>query len=134
MRPIKSGNGGAACSLSIQVWLDVCVCLQHHLADIYGCVSDYTAEDLFVCVCVRMCEGVMTEGVCVGLWEHLWSVVMWEFTTVCNVFCECFCVCSIFLIQRWLSILDSWHAFTCFYDNRTSQQYLRRQILTIIVW
>lgn len=29
----------------------------------------------------------MTEGVCVGLREHLWSVVMWEFTTLCSVFC-----------------------------------------------
>lgn len=70
-----------------------------------------------------MRESIVTEGVCVGPWEHFWSVVMWEFTTACGVFCERVCVCSI--LSEVAEHPDT--LFTCFYDNRTNQKYPRNQ-------
>lgn len=75
------------------------MCLQHHSADVYVCVQ---ITLLYISVCTHS-AGVyvfVSVRVCYD-WGRARGplgarcVVLWEFTTALNVFCKCFCVCSI---------------------------------------
>ncbi len=112
MRPIKSGNGGAACSLSIQVWLDVCVFAASFSRHIWLCFRLHCRRSLCVCVCVWGCVRVLWLRVCVWASESTYGLLLCGSLQQCAMF---FVSVFVFVVFCNSEVAKYPGFLTCFY-------------------